>query len=178
MRTFFRTLASLSLVWLAALGVAMPAAALEVGDEAPDFELTASDGKTYRLADFRGKQAVVLAWFPKAFTSGCTIECKSLAENGHLIRDYDVSYFMASVDPLADNTRFARETEADFPLLSDPTKETARAYGVLNVMGVASRHTFYIGVDGRIAAIDRDVKPATSAEDMAAMLGKLEVARR
>jgi len=176
MRTLIQALAAL--VWLTGLTLAMPAAALEVGDEAPDFELTASDGKTYRLADFRGKQAVVLAWFPKAFTSGCTIECKSLAENGHLIRDYDVTYFMASVDPLADNARFARETEADFPLLSDPTKETARAYGVLNLMGVASRHTFYIGVDGRIVAIDRDVKPATSAEDMAAMLGKLEVTRR
>ena len=73
--------------------------ALEVGDPAPDFTLQGSDGKTYRLADYKGKQAVVVAWFPKAYTSGCTIECKSLAKNGHLIRQYDVSYFMASADP-------------------------------------------------------------------------------
>jgi peroxiredoxin Q/BCP len=154
------------------------AADLAVGDLAPEFELAGSDGKVYRLADFRGKQAVVLAWFPKAFTSGCTVECKSLAENGHLIRAYDVSYFMASVDPVAENSRFATETGADFPLLSDPDKGTARAYGVLSAMGFASRHTFYIGADGRILAIDRDVKPATSAEDMAATLGKLGIARR
>jgi peroxiredoxin Q/BCP len=171
--------ASLPALLLAALLVgSLPAAALEVGDLAPDFELQGSDGETYRLADFRGRQTVVLAWFPRAFTSGCTIECKSLAENGHLIREYDVSYFMASVDPPARNVEFARETNADFPLLSDPDKAVARAYGVLNAVGIASRHTFYIGVDGRVAAIDRDVKPATSAEDMAARLGELGVARR
>jgi thioredoxin-dependent peroxiredoxin len=150
----------------------------EVGDPAPDFELAASDGKTYRLSDFVGRQAVVVAWFPKAYTSGCTIECKSLTENGHLIREYDVSYFMASVDPVEANAGFAEEMNADFPLLSDPDKSAARAFGVLNAFGVASRHTFYIGKDGRILAIDRDVRPATSAEDMVANLGELGVARR
>ena len=52
------------------------------GSKAPDFKLQASDGKEYSLADFAGKKTVVIAWFPKAFTQGCTIECKSLAENG------------------------------------------------------------------------------------------------
>ena len=150
----------------------------QVGDFAPDFNLAASDGNSYRLADFRGEQAVVLAWFPKAYTQGCTIECKSLTENGHLIREFDVSYFMASVDNVEDNAGFAAELNADFPLLSDPTKETARAYGVLSEAGFARRHTYYIGTDGRILAIDRNVRPATSAEDMAAMLAALEVAKR
>ena len=173
------TMTRLVVVMLAAGAMtAAHAAAPEVGDLAPDFELQASDGNTYRLADFRGRQAVVVAWFPKAFTSGCTIECKSLAENGHLIREYDVSYFMASVDRVEDNTGFAEATNADFPLLSDPGKQTARAFGVLNAMGLASRHTFYIDLDGRILAIDRKVRPATSAEDMAARLGALGVARR
>lgn len=149
---------------------------LAIGDMAPDFTLQASDGKTYTLSDYRGKQAVVIAWFPKAYTKGCTIECKSLAENGHLIREYDVTYFMASVDALEDNTGFAKETGADFPLLSDSTKETAKAYNVLiPAMGMANRHTFYIGKDGRILDIDRDIRPATSAEDMARMLGDLGV---
>lgn len=169
---------------MAAIGLAMaqtpsPAPAgpeLKVGDEAPDFTLQASDGKTYKLSDFRGKQAVVLAWFPKAYTSGCTIECKSLAEHGDMIRKYDVTYFMASVDPLADNKGFAEQQHADFPLLSDPTRETAAKYGVLtNPTGVAKRWTFYIGKDGKILAIDKAVKPATSAEDMAAKLGELHV---
>jgi len=165
------------LLLLTALGGS--AIALESGDMAPDFTLEASDGKTYRLADFRGKQAVVIAWFPKAYTKGCTIECKSLAQNGHLIREYDVTYFMASVDPLEDNRGFAEETGADFPLLSDPTKETAKAYGVLMpVMNFAKRHTFYIGADGRILKIDTDVNPETSAQDMARTLGELGIAKR
>lgn len=149
---------------------------LKVGDIAPEFSLEASDGKTYSLADFKGKSAVVVAWFPKAFTRGCTIECKSLAENGHLIKKYQAAYFMASVDPLEDNTKFGAEYNADFPLLSDPTKETATAYGVLNAeRGMANRWTFYIGKDGKILSIDKAVKPATSAEDMAAKLGDLGV---
>ena len=148
---------------------------LKVGDAAPDFSLEASDGKTYKLSDFKGKKAVVVAWFPKAFTQGCTIECKSLAANGDKIRKYNVAYFMASVDPVSDNKGFAEQEKADFPLLSDPTKKTAEAYGVLNPKGMASRWTFYIGKDGKILAIDKAVKPATSAEDMVAKLSELKV---
>ena len=151
---------------------------LKVGDPAPDFTLQASDGKTYTLSQYRDKQAVVVAWFPKAYTSGCTVECKSLADNGHLIREYEVDYFMASVDPLEDNIGFAKETGADFPLLSDPEKTTAKAFGVLHPLGFARRQTFYIGLDGTVLKIDKAVKPATSAEDMAAALGELGVSRR
>ena len=140
------------IVILAALASSLAQGAeLDVGDPAPDFTLQGSDGKTYALSDYRGKQAVVIAWFPKAYTSGCTVECKSLAENGHLIRKYDVSYFMASVDPLEDNIGFAEETGADFPLLSDPDKHVAEAYGVLHMMGFAKRHTFYIDRDGPVS---------------------------
>src|SRR5512147_1454296 len=83
---------------------------LKVGDVAPDFTLPATDGKTYKLSSFRGKQAVVLAWFPAAFTGGCTVECKSLAENGDRIRKFDVVYFMASTDSVEKNTDFAKAT--------------------------------------------------------------------
>ena len=115
----------------------------------------------------------MLAWFPKAYTSGCTIECKSLAKNGHLIKKYRASYFMISTDPLETNKSFGAEQGADFPLLSDPSKATANAYGVLSTFGVPNRYTYYIGADGKIVAIDKSINPATSAEDMAAMLGKL-----
>src|SRR3954468_1176691 len=98
------------LMMAAAGGAQTPAPELKVGDQGPDFSLHASDGKTYKLSDFKGKKAVVLAWFPKAFTQGCTIECKSLAENGDKIRMYDVAYFMASVDSVDDNTKFAKAT--------------------------------------------------------------------
>ena len=151
---------------------------LKVGDAAPEFSLKGTDGKTHRLSDYRGKKAVVVAWFPKAFTQGCTIECKSLAQNGAKIRKFDVEYFMASVDPLEGaegNQAFAESEDVDFTLLSDPTKEVASKYGVLGGRGFAQRWTFYIDKDGRIAYIDKAVKPATSAEDMLAKLAELEV---
>ncbi|WP_323846328.1 peroxiredoxin [Microbulbifer magnicolonia] len=165
--------------FLLAAFASLPLLAQEVGQPAPDFSLQASDGKTYSLAAFKGKQAVVIAWYPKAFTKGCTIECKSLAENGHLIREYDVSYFMASTDEVEVNTRFATEQGADFPLLSDPEGAVAKAYGVLiPVMGLAKRATIYIGKDGRILKIDNEIHPATSAEDIARTLDELGIARK
>lgn len=176
MRRFALLFALLCLAQLATLPAR--AGGLQVGDPAPDFSLQGSDGNTYTLADYRDKQAVVLAWFPRAYTRGCTIECKSLAENGHLLRAYDVAYFMASVDPLEDNIGFAEETGADFPLLSDPTREVAKAYGVLSLLGFANRYTIYIGADGSVLKIDTDVNPATSAQDMAATLGELGIAKR
>ena len=190
-----RVLMTIGLVaTLAGSAMAKGSADLKVGDMAPDFALQGTDGKTHKLSDYRGKQAVVVAWFPRAFTQGCTIECKSLAENGDKIRKFDVTYFMASVDALEDNIKFAKATsvtlgeganarivekkEADFPMLSDPTKDVATRYGVLNARGMASRWTFYIDKAGRIAAIDKMVRPATSAEDMLTRLGEVKVAMR
>jgi peroxiredoxin Q/BCP len=100
-----------------------------------------------------------------------------LTEHGHTIREYDVAYFMASVDTLEDNTGFAKKESADFPILSDPTKETARKYGVLSERGFANRWTFYIGKDGRILAIDKSVKAASAGQDVAAKLAELGIAR-
>src|SRR4026207_1854463 len=86
-------------------GAQSPAPELKGGDPAPDFSLQGTDGKTHKLSDYKGKEAVVLAWFPKAFTQGCTIECKSLAEHGDKIRMYDMAYFIAGVDSVeANNT--------------------------------------------------------------------------
>jgi len=174
-----RVRSTLALVTILGTGTVAQAAELSVGDKAPDFKLAASDGKTYLLSDLKGKRAVVLAWFPRAFTQGCTVECRSLAANGDKIRKYDVAYFMASVDPVEGekgNKAFAASEKADFPMLSDPTKEVAAAYGVLNPeRGVASRWTFYIDKNGTVTAIDKAVKPATSAEDMLARLSELKV---
>lgn len=148
---------------------------LTVGMQAPNFNLQATNGDFYQLSDYRGKQATVVAWYPMANTRGCTLECKSLTEQGHLIREYNVSYFMASVDPLNDNRDFAKKTGADFPMLSDPTKKAAKAYDVLNLFRVASRVTFYISIDGKILHIDEDVSPKTAAEDIANKLGELNI---
>lgn len=86
---------------------------------------------------------------------------------------------MISVDTLADNTAFAKKENANFPILADPTKETARKYGVLRSLGalgeVANRWTFYIGPDGKIQEIDRKITPASSGQDIVAHLKALNV---
>jgi len=174
-KTFLATLTVAAAVTVA-LGAQAPGVTLKIGDQAPDFTLQASDGKTYSLADYRGKKAVVVAWFPKAFTAGCTLECKSIAANGNRLRKFDVAYFMASVDPIDENTRFAQSEKADFPLLSDADKSVAARYGVLSARGMANRWTFYIDKNGRIAYVDRAVNPETSAEDILARLGQLKFA--
>jgi thioredoxin-dependent peroxiredoxin len=153
---------------------------LKVGDVAPDFTLPASDGQTYSLSKLRGK-TVVLAWFPKAFTGGWTAECRALRESGPIIRSFDVAYFMISVDTLEENTKFAKQENADFPMLANPDKDVAKKYGVLadfskfNLGEVANRWTFYIGPDGKIIDIDRKVNPAKSGEELAARLKALNV---
>ena len=110
-----------------------------IGQDAPDFELMGSDGRSYRLSELRGREAVVLAWFPKAFTLGCTIECESLASSANALEAYAVQCFGISVDTLEANRRFAEAMHLPFPLLSDPGGEVARAYGVFGPSGFASR---------------------------------------
>jgi peroxiredoxin Q/BCP len=152
---------------------------LKVGDQAPDFNLQGSDGKMYKLSDFKGKKPVVVAWFPKAFTGGCTAECKSMKENGAALRKYDVAYFTASVDDPEKNKKFGESLGLDYPILSDPAKETAKAYGVVHQgREVAERWTFYIDKNGKIAAIDKTVKTAEHGKDIAARLKELGVSER
>jgi peroxiredoxin Q/BCP len=93
------------------------------------------------------------------------------------LRRFDVRYFAASVDPPETNAEFAASLGVDYPILSDATKETAQAYGVLAPSGFASRWTFYIGADGRILAIDKQVRPSSHGADIAKRLEELGVRR-
>ena len=148
---------------------------LRPGDLAPDFTLPASDGRVYKLSDFRGRQAVVIAWFPRAFTPGCTAECRSLGASDHALRGLDVQYFAASVDSPDTNAEFARSLDLPFPILSDETRRTARAYGVLSRSGFPFRWTFYIGRDGCILDVDRQVHVSTHGSDVAVRLRELGI---
>ena len=152
---------------------------LKVGDMAPDFTLPGSDGKMHELSDYRGKQAVVLAWFPKAFTPGCTNECKIMARHGSKLKEFDVAYFTASVDPPEKNQEFAKSVGADYPILSDPDGEVAQAYGVIGTgrtWPAAGPSTS--ASTGRSSYIDKNVKPATHADDVAKKSSELHVAKR
>lgn len=175
MRLVLKTLAAALAVVCAMNAAAEP---LKVGDAAPDFTLQGSDGKTHKLSDLKGKRAVVVAWYPKALTGGCTKECKSMKDSGAELRKFDVAYFGASVDGTDLNKQFSDKLELDFPLLSDPTKETAKAYGVLNERGMANRWTFFINKDGKISHIDEKVTPDNYGATVAAKLKELGVAAK
>lgn len=150
------------------------AQALEVGDKAPDFTLQGSDGKTYRLADFAGKRGFVLAWFPKAFTPGCTAELGSLRDGADAIAAYDASVFMVSLDPPERNAEFAKSQNADVVLLSDTDGSVAAAYGVAESGDLfPERWTFYVDPGGVVRAIDRSVATGTAGADIARKLGEL-----
>ena len=155
---------------------------LKVGDVAPAFSLQGSDGKTHKLSDYKGK-TVVIAWFPKAFTGGCTAECKSIAATDATLKNYDIALFMASVDDIDANTRFAKEHVVSFPILADPSKATAKAYGVINLnrppeQQVAARWTYYVGPDGRIKDIDKTPDTAKAGERLVTKLNELGVKKR
>jgi peroxiredoxin len=174
----FGTLATCVALALSATA-AFAADELKVGDPAPDFTLKASDGKTYKLSDFKGKQAVVVAWFPRAFTGGCTKECKSMAAESKKIREFEVAYFAASTDPVEKNSEFAKSLGADYPILSDPDGTVSTTYGIYNAdRKAAKRVTFYVGKDGKIAFIDSAVKTDTHGADIAAKLKELGVAAK
>lgn len=165
--------ASMALLFAAAMVLPSLAFAVEVGDKAPDFSLQASNGQTYSLADFVGKQPVVLAFFPAAFTGGCTIQCKAIRDSSDEIKSYDVAYFMASVDTVEKNTEFAKEYELDFPVLADPEKTMTQAFGVLSDRGFANRWTYYIDAQGIVVKIDKSTNPSSAGKDLADSMAEL-----
>lgn len=163
-----------ALAFALVLLVAAAAHALEVGQKAPDFALQGSDGKTYRLADFTGKQGFVLAWFPKAFTPGCTAELGSLRDGADAIAAYDASVFMVSLDPPDKNAEFAKSQDAKHVLLSDADGSVAAAFGVAESGDLfPERWTFYVDKDGVVREIDREVATGSAGADIARKLGEL-----
>jgi peroxiredoxin Q/BCP len=155
-----------------------PAVHLDIGDLAPDFELPASDGQTYRLLSACATAPVVLAWFPKAFTSGCTAECRSIGVNKVELDRHNAIVFAACCDDVETTRAFARSTAIGVPILADHGKRVARAYGVLGPIGLPRRWTFYIGTDGRILNVDRDVHASDHGTAIASALERFGVTRR
>jgi peroxiredoxin Q/BCP len=101
------------------------------------------------------------------------------ASKGSGLDKFDVTFFTASCDKVETNTRYAKELKLDYAILSDPTKDTASAYGVVHgARRLPERWTFYIGKDGKISAIDKNVSTRTHGVDIAAKLKALGVPAR
>jgi peroxiredoxin Q/BCP len=150
-----------------------------VGDAAPEYSFKGSDGKTYSSKELVGKQAVIIAWFPRAFTGGCTKECKSLKESGAMLKEFDVAYFTASTDDVEKNADFAKSLELDYPILCDPTGENAKKFGVYNAdRNAAARVTFVIGKNGKVLAVIDKVNTDSHGNDLAKLLAELKVDRK
>jgi thioredoxin-dependent peroxiredoxin len=133
------------------------------GQAAPEFEGKGTDGKTFRLSDQRG-HPVVLYFFPKADTPGCTIETKAFRDNHGAFHSHGVRIVGVSVDNLDEEAAFAKKCELPFPLVADPTKSIAGQYGVLGPSGHARRVTFYIGPDGNVVDVVDERSPNPHVE--------------
>ena len=100
----------------------------------------------------------------------------SFRENDKLMKSYDVAYFTASCDTEETNKKFAASLKLDYPILSDPTRKTALAYGVVTGKGgYAKRWTFYIGKNGKILAIDKEVNTRKHGADVVKKLAALKI---
>ena len=145
---------------------------LEIGSQAPDFALTDKDGNTVRLSDFLGRK-VVLYFYPKDNTPGCTRQACAFAGAYEAFKQKDIVVIGISRDSTASHVRFAEKYNLPFILLSDPDLSAIKAYGVWQEkklygkvsMGVV-RTTFIIDREGRIELVMPKVKPDTNAQEI------------
>lgn len=133
-----------------------PKTHLKVGDMAPDFTLPSTTGQPVKLSDFKGKKNVVLAFYPAAFTGGCTKEMQGYQLNLEKFEGTDAQVFGISTDNTPSQRRFAEDLKVTFPMLSDFAKrEVSKQYGVLMPeRGIANRATFVVDKEGRIQHIE------------------------
>lgn len=152
--------------------MAVSAESLQAGAPAPDFALRDGQGKLRSLADWRGRW-LVLYFYPKDDTPGCTVEAQAFRDSLQRFTALDADVVGVSLDDAASHQSFAASQRLSFPLLVDAGGKVARAYGALTNLGIAKfakRHTFLIDPVGRIAKTYRDVEPATHAAEILADL--------
>jgi len=160
------------------LGLPVLAAAAElpkVGDLAKDFRLPAQDGTTVELSKLRGEW-VVLYFYPKDMTPGCTVEAHNFSKDQAQYAARNAVVLGVSVDGIDSHKKFCAQEGINFRLLADTDKRVADAYGSLRnflVAKVAARHTFLIDPHGKIARVFADVKPATHSREVLAALDDL-----
>jgi peroxiredoxin Q/BCP len=141
------------------------------GDTAPDFDGPTSDGSRLGLKNFLGKRNVVLYFYPKDDTPGCTKEACSFRDNLDSIRRMGAEIIGVSLDSVESHRKFASKYNLPFPLISDKEKRIAQAYGVLKDTGTsASRVTFIIDKAGKVAKVFPKVDVTKHTEEVVAAL--------
>lgn len=131
----------------------------KTGDRAPDFTLPDHHGNAVKLSDFLGKKPVILAFYPRASTPGCTQEITAYGREIAKFEAAGAQVLGISLDTQERNRKFAEQAGANFPLLCDTEKRVAKAYGVLHFTHLfANRVTFVIDKDGIIRHIDEGSK--------------------
>lgn len=163
------------LAWLGLAGGAQAASKnqLQVGQAAPDFAAPSTGGGTAKLSDYQGKW-LVLYFYPKAFTPGCTKEACSLRDGYEKLGKRGAVVLGVSRDDLETQKKFKAENNLPFELLSDTDKKIATVYDVLGFGGFYQRRTVLIDPDGKIAHIFYGVSPAQHAEEVNDELRKLQ----
>ena len=155
---------------------AAPAAGPADGQAAPEFHLEDQKGNWHTLAQHSGKW-VVLYFYPKDFTPGCTKEVCTFRDDVIALRKAGAEVLGVSLDDVKSHAEFAEKYHVPFPLLSDSKQETAKAYGVLtSKMGMtyAKRETFLIDPHGKVAKHYRDVDPEKNSKQVMADLATLQ----
>jgi len=148
---------------------------LKVGDKAPDFTLMDERGFPVSLKDFLGKNPVVLYFYPKDFTPGCTAEACSFRDDYKVYEEKGAVVVGVSLDSVESHEKFSKHYNLPFTLLSDNRKEVARAYGVLGTGGfLAKRVTFIIDKNGNIAGIFSKIDVKRHSQEVLEALDKLE----
>jgi len=147
---------------------------LSVGYQAPDFSLQDAYGKTFNLSDYKRISPVVIYFYPKANTPGCTTEACGIRDSFSKFKENNIVVLGISVDSKESLKEFIDDHSLNFPLLSDSNKNVCKAYGVLNNIGIASRITFIVDKNGNIANILRDVDVSTHADDVYKIAVKLK----
>jgi peroxiredoxin Q/BCP len=147
---------------------------VNVGDKAPNFEGPSSDGGNLGLKDFLGKKNIVLYFYPKDDTPGCTKEACSFRDNLEMIRSTDAEIVGVSLDSVESHKKFSTKYNLPFKLISDGGKHIAKAYGVLKDTGTsANRVTFIINKSGKITKIFPKVDVTQHTKEVIAALKEL-----
>jgi len=147
---------------------------LKAGDRAPDFEGPTKDGSKLGLKNFLGKKNVVLYFYPKDDTPGCTKEACSFRDNLQPIRDMGAEVIGVSLDSIESHGKFASKYGLSFPLISDKDKRVANAYGVLKDTGTSTnRVTFIIDKTGKVAKVFPKVDVTKHTEEVVSALKDL-----